>query len=329
MELHARDMVTVPIELILPGLQIQVDMFISLSDDRFVLIFRAGSPIDAARIADFHARKIKALSIRKVDYPKFMERQLTVAGILIDYKKVPIEQKTGFLNSVVETLIRELDRSGFNGESYETAKRVARAVLHLVESEPSLYAMLQRLHENSDVNLKHSMGTGMIATMIAQQMSWTRTETLEKLALGGMLHDIGKNELPPQILSKERFELSYEELKEYESHPFRGMQMLQSIPIVPADIIAIVYEHHENSIGQGYPRRLWDMRINPLARVTALSNCFAELILESNPNHPPRTPHNALLHIEAVMGQPFNKDTFKALRAIIAKMIKVPGSTAA
>ena len=69
-----------------------------------------------------------------------------------------------------------------------------------------------------------------------------------------------------EILKKSRGELTYDEVKEYENHPYRGMQLLSAIEDMSADVIAITYEHHENSIGQGFPRRLWDMKLNPLQK---------------------------------------------------------------
>lgn len=159
----------------------------------------------------------------------------------------------------------------------------------------------------------------MMAPMIGHKIGWTRKETLEKLALGGILHDIGKKEIDPKLFERPRSDLTFEEVKEVETHAFRGMQLLKTVPAVPDDVVAMVFEHHENSIGQGYPRHLWDMKTNPMARVVALANAFAELTLES-PEFPyPKSPEDAVAHIEKVMGQPFNREAFKALRALVLK----------
>jgi HD-GYP domain-containing protein (c-di-GMP phosphodiesterase class II) len=113
--------------------------------------------------------------------------------------------------------------------------------------------------------------------------------------------------------------MSYEEIQAYETHPFKGMQMLLSLGIVPDDVIAIVYEHHENAIGQGFPRKLRNLKMHPLAKVVAVADEFCNLTL-SNPNCPvPKTPREALMTIEYTMGQPHNKEAFRALQMVVNK----------
>src|SRR5690606_80586 len=120
-----------------------------------------------------------------------------------------------------------------------------------------------------------------------------------------------------EIVNKPRAQLSFDELQVYESHAFRGMEILRTIPSVPDDVVAIVYEHHENAIGQGYPRKLRDLRMNPLAKVVALADAFAELTIKS-PNCPtPKSAFDAINYLEVTMGQPFNKEAFTALRLLI------------
>ena len=155
--------------------------------------------------------------------------------------------------------------------------------------------------------------------MIGKSMGWTRKDTLEKLNLGGFLHDIGKKELSQELLSKPRSSWSYDELTEYESHPYRGVQILQTVPAIPDDVISIVYEHHENSFGQGFPRRLREIRINPLARVVSLANAFVNLTLP-NINLPHvKSAKDAVNFLEKVQGKPFNKEAFQALKSLVDK----------
>ncbi len=315
MQAKPPEMVPVPLETFLPGVPIPVDVFVSLSTEKYVMIFKAGGSLEMERLKNFQGESVEQLHVRKEDYPKLLERQITVAGIIVKNPKVSFDAKASFLGGVNEMIIKEFSEMGFSDENFEAAKNIARAVLSLVNSEPRLLNLLLRLHENQNFLLRHSMGVGLIASMLGKALQWNRQETLEKLALGGLLHDIGKQEVTPAILLKNRAELTYEELKEYEGHAFRGMQILLALEIVPDDVVAIAYEHHENSIGQGYPRRLWDMKINPLSRVVAVANIFVELTLPINGLA--KTPNAAIFHIENVMGQPFNKEAFKRLKALV------------
>lgn len=310
-------MVAVPVASLVAGMKVPVDVYLSLNDERFVLIFKNGSALDATRMQEFVQRGLRELYVRKEDYPGFFNRQVAIAGILIQHPKVPSAQKIEFLHVSGELILKKFELMGFAGESFEVARATAKSVITLVSSEPGLLDVLARFNEISNTLFNHSMAVGIASVIIGRSMDWTRQETLEKLALGGLLHDIGLQEISPTLLGKKRSEMSYEEVKEYESHAFRGMQILQGLDFIPQDLVAIAYEHHENSIGQGYPRRLWDMKINPLARVISLADTFCDLTMMSDTNTKPKKPSEALWHIEAMMGQPFNKDAFRSFKALV------------
>ena len=93
--------------------------------------------------------------------------------------------------------------------------------------------------------------------------------------------------------------------------------MLLGLGVVPDDVVSIVYEHHENSIGQGFPQRLRDVKMHPLAKVVALADAYATLII-ANPNCPvPKNPREALMYIEHTLGIPYNREAFRALKRIV------------
>ena len=79
----------------------------------------------------------------------------------------------------------------------------------------------------------------------------------------------------------------------------------------------MVYEHHENAMGLGYPRKLRDIRMNPLAKVVALATQFCELTIPSACQPSPMSPVEAVTYIKEIMGQPYNKEAFSALVKLV------------
>ena len=148
-------------------------------------------------------------------------------------------------------------------------------------------------------------------------MKWTMNTNLEKLALGALLHDVGMKELPDDILEMPRHAMNREQAAIYESHVYRGVEILRTMPSISDDIIAIVLEHHENAPGQGYPRRIRDFKMNPFARVVALADCFAEVVMKSVNNPNPKNAAAAVGFIEVTLGQPFHKPAFLGLKAAL------------
>lgn len=317
MELSSKEFVPIPISEFVQGVLIQVDLFIRLGDEKFVLVGRQGQHSNVDQFRKYADREVDYLWVRKKEYYKIAHQSISLAGIVIGKKDFDDRQKTNVITHAARSVFRQFDHLGFNIESYNNARQVTEAVIGLAETHKSLDDLFSSLAQFSDTLLAHSVAVSTIAVLIGQQMGFEKRATIEKLALGGLLHDIGKKALPLALMNKPLAQMSNEEIQVYETHSFKGMQMLQSLGIVPDDIVSIVYEHHENSIGQGFPQRLRDVKMHPLAKVLALADGFANLILP-NANCPvPKNHREALLYIEYTLGIPYNREAFRALKKIV------------
>jgi HD-GYP domain-containing protein (c-di-GMP phosphodiesterase class II) len=77
-------------------------------------------------------------------------------------------------------------------------------------------------------------------------------ERLRTLAVGGLLHDIGKLSLPDEILKKPGA-LTASEFELVEEHPERGRRLLRELGGFDAGVLRLVRDHHERLDGSGYP----------------------------------------------------------------------------
>ncbi len=312
-------MVPIPLKEFVAGSVIPVDLYIRLSDDKYVLIAKEDSKTQMDQLQAYENKRVEYLFVRREDYNRYVGSNLVIAGVVVNRNEIAAERKADFLARAGSSVMREIDVLGLNTESFEHAKLVSQATATLVEAKSDLYGVMSSLAKISGELLAHSVAVSTVSVMIGKTMGWTKRATLEKVALGGLLHDVGLKEVPVEILRKSRAEMSFDELTLYESHAFRGLEILRTIPSVPDDVASIAYEHHENAIGQGYPRKMRDLRMNPLAKVVALADQFVELTIRSPNCLNPRTAPEALRYIEITMGQPFNKDAYSALRLLIAK----------
>ena len=79
--------------------------------------------------------------------------------------------------------------------------------------------------------------------------------TVEEAGLGGLLHDVGKMQVPSEILNKPG-KLTDDEFTVMKSHASMSMELLTGVPGVSNMVIQIAGEHHEKIGGGGYPRGL-------------------------------------------------------------------------
>ncbi len=315
--IEAKDMIPISINEFIAGVKNPVDIYVRLSEGRFICIAKAGQETQKDQLKSYQNKELQYLWVRRSEYGKITHQTVTVAGILIGKESLDLKVKSSVMNAAAQSVFRQFDLLGISLEAYGNAKIITEATVALVESHKDLAALIEGIKSQSDSLLAHSMAVSTFSVLMGIQMGWEKKVTLEKLALGGLLHDIGLKAIPGDLLKKPTALMTPEEIQIYETHAFKGMQMMLSLGIVPDDIVSIVYEHHENSIGQGYPQRIRDIKIHPLAKIVGLADQFCDLIIAGVNCPVPKNPREALMYIEHTMGQPFNKDAFKALSAVV------------
>jgi putative nucleotidyltransferase with HDIG domain len=315
-KLQRSDFTEVAIENFIAGSELAVDLFIQLSDAKFVQIARTGERVQMERLLQYESKKVTHLFIKNEEYSKYLHRGLAIAGIIVKNKELPLAQRQTSLTQIAANVYAEIEALGMNKDIFIHSQAVTGAAIALCQSKHDVFQMLEQFSQTANSTYAHSVAVSVISVMIGTALNW-KGAAIEKLGLGGLLHDIGKRELSPALLVKTRALMTQKEVTEIESHSFRGMQLLRSLPDIPDDVISIAYEHHENSLGMGYPRNIKQIFINPLARVVSLANEFCNLTMKNPGVGVQKTPQEAVDHIEVVMGQPYWTDAFKALKVLI------------
>jgi len=313
----------IPIDEVSPNVPLLVDLYIYLSDAKFVRIAKTKDVLSPERIQTYKDNKVTFFLIKTDDYQFFMDKKLDEAHETIGNPKVPFEQRQEQLMKIASEVFVEIENMDFDSKVFAHSTKLVNSSVSFCLSRPHLSLVLnQFLQLCSNSLYAHSIAVSTISTMIGIEQGWKRQSTLEKLALAGLLHDIGLKALNPNIRCKSPAVMNYEEKVEYESHPFLGMEILRALPEVPDDIVSVAFEHHEQGMGFGFPRHLKQFFINPYARVVGLANEFCNLTLPHLDPSPQKTPPEALRFIETILGQPYWAPAFKALQQLIDKTPK-------
>ena len=113
------------------------------------------------------------------------------------------------------------------------------------------------------------------------------------LIVAALLHDIGKAEMPLEILDKPG-KLTDAEFAVIKTHPRIAEHYLAGQSAVPAEIVAAIAHHHEYLDGSGYPDRLVGDQITPLTRILTVCDIYGALV-ERRAYKEPKSPAQAVL----------------------------------
>jgi putative nucleotidyltransferase with HDIG domain len=109
---------------------------------------------------------------------------------------------------------------------------------------------------------------------------------------GGLLHDIGKLEIKPEVLHKPS-RLTEEEFAQIKLHPVLGYDILQHYD-VDSRILEMARWHHERMDGKGYPDGLQGHEIPFLCRMMAIVDAWEAMT--GKRAYRPSLSHEAALH---------------------------------
>ena len=148
---------------------------------------------------------------------------------------------------------------------------------------------VRRYHEGT---FQHCLIVTGVSTAFGHGTGMRRPDVLT-ITIAGLLHDIGKAEIPLEILDKPG-KLTHEEFDVIKRHPGIGYDYLRTqSAVVSSEIYDVVRHHHEYLDGSGYPDGLQAQRINDLTRILTICDVYGALV-EQRPYRSPKSPELAL-----------------------------------
>ncbi|MDO5291252.1 MAG: HD-GYP domain-containing protein [bacterium] len=126
-----------------------------------------------------------------------------------------------------------------------------------------------------DYTFSHSVSTTVYSLLLASRLNYSRS-MLEKLAIGTLLHDVGKVLLDKEILFKEET-LTEEEFEYVKQHTVLGYDTLKKCTCITELSRIIALSHHERLDGSGYPKGVREAEIHEFVRIVAIADVYDAL----------------------------------------------------
>jgi len=248
-------------------------------------VYRAGREIDRhlrARIRDLSEKGLLFFSRNQIDdYAACVACNLDTA---LDDPNLTWDEKAGVFIGELSRRQGAMFLHPMAQELDDLQKAIECLCAYLVEDSNRMAKVVWDVHGNISLENRR-INASLIALAIYMEIHKgdIMLETLEVVAMGFFLYDIGMSKVSPMMLAKAQ-QLTPPEQRSMREHPKVGLEILNRLNLTRPEIAEPVIQHHERINGTGYPNKLKDDRIGQLGRIAGVADSYCAMITE--------TPHS-------------------------------------
>lgn len=177
-------------------------------------------------------------------------------------------------------------------------------------------ALLVALADKDEYTEEHTRRVALRAVQVGDELGFA-PERLHGLAIGGLLHDIGKLSVPDEILKKPG-PLTDAEFAAVRRHVEKGLALLEELGGFSDEVHRLVRCHHERLDGSGYPNAARGGEIPLEARVLAVCDVY-DALLSTRVYRAAWTHERAIALLRAEAGSQFDARCVEALERVLAR----------
>ncbi len=154
----------------------------------------------------------------------------------------------------------------------EGAKETVNQCVKSVIRHPDALQWMSKMRDENEYTAEHCLNVCILAIAFGRHLGMTEEE-LHSLGMCGLLHDVGKMKIPPEVLNKPG-KLTKEEMRMMMAHTIHGRNLLVSSAGVYGGAVDVAFTHHERVDGLGYPRRMAGANISRVSKIIAIVDAY-------------------------------------------------------
>jgi HD-GYP domain-containing protein (c-di-GMP phosphodiesterase class II) len=271
------------------------DIYIRRGENVFTKLFPAGEEIDKLRLTYYQTQKgVEALYVHHNDYRQYLFYAEKVGEKFFEKPdSVKTEELVSVLNEIINlSMLEIMVNMQIDQRSVSIAATAVKGCIEALSKDPKSLVQIVKYLTKHPYTIKHSVATAIFSILLVRAKKLESEKTLMTVGLGALLHDIGMSQLSFDAESKA--ELTPQEWKEVKEHPQLGKRLVDGIKLITSEIKSIIYQHHEQPNGVGYPNGLHDKDIYLLSKVVSICDSFSALVSKRPYRQEAFTPLKAL-----------------------------------
>lgn len=215
------------------------------------------------------------------------------------YRQRRIQETKAFQNRYYEQ--RDILKSDFerivHGDPItkdELEDRVV-GILKGFDSIINVFQLIETIKKDARDLFAHYYHVTLISHYLGTWLDLT-PEQMQDLTFAALLHDIGKEQISPDLILKQH-DLTEEEQEAYQQHVVMGYELVKKYDFITHGMMQAILLHHERIDGSGYPLGITGDKIPLLAKIVAVADVYNTLTMP-NGKERKKTPFEAVQIME-------------------------------
>jgi len=228
--------------------------------------------IDTAKGLDVEAGKVKATVAAEIDdtLARVNARKRIVHHDEITHEAVRAAKTFTQSRQAVASMFHEA-RMG-KALNAKDALPIVEEISASVIRNPGAMISLARLKNKDNYTYMHSVAVCALMVALARQLGLNNYQ-VHQAGLAGLMHDIGKTNIPLEIINKPG-DLTEAEFRVMKNHTVEGHKILQESHGMSDIVLHVSLQHHEKVDGSGYPGKLTNEQIDLYAKLSAVCDVY-------------------------------------------------------
>lgn len=224
---------------------------------------------------------------------------------ILDYKF--IKESVSAIEKIFD--VCENTHKILDGNSIKEIEKISETLVRNINRNKGVTIGISDLQTYDENTYLHSLSVTVISIAIGTELKMDNKQ-LCNLGVSSMLHDIGKVEIPIELISKPA-KLTRDEYDVVKTHAELGANYIIKNDELDRDVYLGVISHHEKFDGTGYPNGLMKNEIPMFGRIIAVADVY-DALTAKRPYRNPVKPFEAIEYIMGGAGTSFDYDVVKA-----------------
>lgn len=194
---------------------------------------------------------------------------------LVHDTNIPIDTKSEILYDLTNETMQELFSGELNKAKIDRSQELINESIYVILSDESASRAMMKVTSYDYYTYSHSVNVSVYALGFGAYLGLDKVQ-LHLLGSAAILHDLGKEKIPNEIVNKNG-RLTDEEFTIMKKHPSLAVEILQSLGESNTLLLKIIEQHHEKLDGSGYPNKLQKEDIHIYSQIITIADVFDAL----------------------------------------------------